>query len=41
MWYSEGETAAKTPYAAMHKLINAHAIKYTRLGGDSGEAARR
>ena len=41
VWYSEGETAAKTPYAAMHKLINAHAIKYTRLGGDSGETARR
>lgn len=41
VWYSEGDTAAKTPYEAMHKLINAHAIKYTRLGGDSGEAARR
>ena len=41
VWYSEGDTAAKTPYEAMHNLINAHAIKYTRLGGDSGETARR
>ena len=41
VWYSEGDTAAKTPYEAMHKLINAHAIKYTRLCVDSGETARR
>lgn len=33
VWYSEGETAAKTPYEAMHKLINGYAIKDTTLGG--------
>ena len=40
VWYSEGDTAAKTPYEAMHKIINAHIIHYTRLGGDSGEVWR-
>ena len=33
VWYSEGETAAKTPYDAMHKIINGYAIKDTALGG--------
>lgn len=37
VWYSEGNTAAKTPYEAMHKLINAHTIKHTGLGGNNGE----
>ena len=32
--YHEGETSAKTPYDCMHKLINAHCIKETTLGGD-------
>ena len=27
VWYSEGVTAAKKPNEAMHKLINAHALK--------------
>lgn len=36
VWYSEGETAAKTPYAAMHKIINGYAIKNTALGGSEG-----
>ena len=31
--YHEGETAAKTPYHCMHKLVNAYAIKETTLGG--------
>ena len=36
VWYSEGETAAKTPYEAMHKITNGFAIKETTLGGDDG-----
>ena len=32
--YHEGETAAKTPYDHMHKLMNAYTIKGTSLGGD-------
>lgn len=32
--YHEGETAAKTPYRTMHKLINRHCISKTTLGGD-------
>lgn len=31
--YHEGETAAKTPFDHMHKLVNAYAIKHTTLGG--------
>ena len=31
--YHEGETAAKTPYDHMHKLMNAYTIKGTSLGG--------
>lgn len=32
--YHEGETAAKTPYSHMYKLINRHCIVSTSLGGD-------
>jgi len=32
--YHEGETAAKTPYDHMHKLINAYTIKSTSIGGN-------
>ena len=32
--YHEGETAAKTSYDYMHKLVNAYAVKATSLGGD-------
>lgn len=32
--YHEGETAAKTPYDCIHKLINAYTIKETTLGGE-------
>ncbi len=31
--YHEGETAAKTPYDHMHKLMNKHVIMNTSLGG--------
>lgn len=31
--YHEGETAAKTPYSHMHKLVNAYTVKVTSLGG--------
>jgi len=32
--YHEGETAAKTPYDLMHKLVNGFAIKDTTIGGE-------
>lgn len=31
--YHEGETAAKTPYDCMHKLVNGFVITETTLGG--------
>ena len=33
VWYSSGETAAKTPFDCMHKLNNAYTITETTLGG--------
>ena len=33
VWYSEGDTAAKTPLEKMHKLSNAYTVKATTLGG--------
>ena len=36
VWYHEGETAAKTPFDCMHKLVNAYTIKATSLGGGHG-----
>lgn len=33
VWYSEGETAAKTPSDHMHKIENGYAIRVTYLGG--------
>ena len=33
VWYHEGETASKTPFAMMHKLDNAYLIGETNLGG--------
>lgn len=33
VYYSSGETAAKTPFDLMHPLINAHCIGETSLGG--------
>lgn len=32
--YHDVETAAKTPYSHMHKLINSYSIKETTLGGE-------
>lgn len=31
--YHEGETAAKTPYDCMHKLLNRYVVIKTSLGG--------
>lgn len=36
VYYSSGDTAAKTPYECMHKLINAYTITATALGGGAG-----
>ena len=36
VYYSSGETAAKTPFDCMHKLVNAYVIKETSLGGEEG-----
>ena len=33
VWYSEGDTAAKTPYECLHKIVNGYTIKETTLGG--------
>ena len=40
VWYSGGETAAKTPFGCMHKIINAYAITDTELGGLDGKPAK-
>lgn len=37
VWYSEGDTAAKTPFDCMHPLNNAYTVKKTTLGGESCE----
>lgn len=34
VWYSSGDTAAKTPFDCMHKLVNGYVIKDTSLGGE-------
>lgn len=33
VYYHEGDTAAKTPYECMHKLVNQYCIKESTLGG--------
>ena len=33
VWYSSGDTAAKTPFECMHKLVNGYVIRETSLGG--------
>jgi hypothetical protein len=38
VFYHEGDTAAKTPFDCMHKLINGYVIKQTSLGGRVEEA---
>lgn len=35
VWYSCGDTAAKTPYDCMHPIVNAYVIGETGLGGKS------
>ena len=35
VYYSEGDTASKTPFDRMYKLINGFTIKKTTLGGQS------
>lgn len=37
VWYSEGDTAAKTPYDCMHKITNGFTIKETTLGGPAAK----
>lgn len=32
VWYSSGETAAKTPFDCMHKLVNGYVIEQESLG---------
>ena len=34
VWYHSGETAAKTPFDCMHKLVNRYVIEKTELGGE-------
>ena len=33
VWYHEGDTASKTPFDCMNKLVNAYTIQETSLGG--------
>lgn len=33
--YHEGETAAKSQYGSMHKLVNGYCIKESMLGGST------
>lgn len=37
VYYHEGDTASKTPYECMHKLVNEYCIKKTTLGGKNAE----
>lgn len=37
VWYHEGDTASKTPYDCMHKLVNRYCIRVTTLGGRDDE----
>lgn len=34
VYYSEGDTAAKTPFDCMHRLVNEYVIQETSLGGE-------
>ena len=33
VWYSNGDTASKTPYDCMHPIVNEYTIGETGLGG--------
>lgn len=35
VWYSEGETAARTPFASLIRLQNANVVRNTGLGGQA------
>lgn len=37
VYYSSGDTAAKTPFSCMHKLANEYLIIATSLGGGEDE----
>ena len=37
VYYHEGDTASKTPYDHMHKLVNAYVVTETTLGGSDIE----
>lgn len=41
VWYHEGETAAKTPFDCMHKLVNGYVIEQESLGGEEGYSTER
>lgn len=34
VWYHEGDTASKTPFDCMHKIINGYVIKKTSLNSE-------
>lgn len=34
VYYSSGDTASKTPFSCMHKLVNEYLIVATSLGGE-------
>lgn len=38
VYYSDGDTAAKTPFYCMHKLTNSYVVTNTSLGGVSGDS---
>lgn len=38
VYYSDGDTAAKTPFDCMHKLTNSFVVTNTSLGGVSGDS---
>ena len=40
VWFSTGETAAKTPFDAMNRIENAYAITGTKLGGVDARRAK-
>ena len=39
VWYHSGETAAKTPFDCMHKLMNSYVIESSKLGGEDAREA--
>lgn len=35
VYYHSGDTASKTPFDCMHKLVNSYCITHTILGGNN------